>query len=120
MQVLWTESLQRRLDEDPLAPITVISVHPGGVDTFTHTWPLPRISKWIVGLTIATPEIGAYNSLFAAASKRVADGREKYKGAYLESQPTGRLTAPHQAVLDEHLRSQLWSVTEAFLISIGI
>lgn len=120
MQVLWTKSLQRLLDEDPSAPIVVISVHPGGVDTFTHTWPFPRISKWVVGLTIATPEIGAYNSLFAAASKKVSDDREKYKGAYLESQPTGKFSAPHRAALDERLRTQLWTLTEAFLISIGI
>ncbi|KAF5318873.1 hypothetical protein D9619_010947 [Psilocybe cf. subviscida] len=120
MQVLWTKSLQRHLNEDPLAPITVISVHPGGVDTFTHTWPFPRLSKWVVGLTIATTEIGAYNSLFAAASKRVAADREKYKGAYLESQPTGRIASPHKAALDEQSGTQLWSLTEAFLDGIGV
>lgn len=120
MQVLWTKSLQQRLDEDPLAPITVISVHPGGVDTFTHKWRFPRLSKWFVGLTIASPEIGAYTSLFAAASKKVAADRQRYKGAYLESQPTGRFASPHKAALDEKLRNQLWSLTEAFLDRIGV
>ena len=89
--ILWTKSLQRRLNAEVSAPITVISVHPGGVDTFTHSWPFPRFFKWFVGMTIASPEVGAYNSAFAAAGSRVAQQRQVYEGVYLESQPTGRI-----------------------------
>ncbi|KIM36678.1 hypothetical protein M413DRAFT_449022 [Hebeloma cylindrosporum] len=118
--ILWTKSLQRRLNEDISAPITVISVHPGGVDTFTHSWPFPRFFKWLVGLTIASPEVGAYNSVFAAAGSRVAEKKEAYEGAYLESQPTGRIAVPNKVTLNEQLGNNLWNITDSFLDKIGV
>jgi len=118
--ILWTKALQRRLSSDTSAPITVISVHPGGVDTFTHSWRFPRFSKWLVGLTIASPEVGAYNSVFAAAGLRVAQQKQAYEGAYLESQPTGRIAVPHKVALQEELGDNLWNITEGFLGKIGV
>jgi NAD(P)-dependent dehydrogenase (short-subunit alcohol dehydrogenase family) len=118
--ILWTKSLQRRLNVDTSAPITVISVHPGGVDTFTHSWPFPRFFKWLVGLSISSPEVGAYNSVFAAAGSRIAQQKQVYEGAYLESQPTGRIAVPNKVALQEELGDNLWKITEGFLEKIGV
>jgi len=119
MLSLWTRTLQKQLGANDLAPVTVIAVHPGGVDTFTHNWIFPRFFKWLVGLAIAQPDVGAYNSVFAAASKRVHENRSDYRGVYLESQPTGRITAPNPAVLDDTLAERLQKTTEIFLERIG-
>ena len=119
MLSLWTRSLQKQLSANELAPVTVISVHPGGVDTFTQNWVFPHFFKWMVGLVIAQPDVGAYNSVFAAASKRVHENRSMYRGAYLESQPTGRVAAPNPVVLDEALAERLQRTTEDFLERIG-
>ncbi|KAG6884789.1 hypothetical protein C0993_008279 [Termitomyces sp. T159_Od127] len=92
MVLLWSITLQKRISEANLStPITVIALHPGGVDTFTHNWPFPAFSKWLVGLVIADPMRGAYNSVFAAASKTIASNKDRYRGKYLESAPTGRI-----------------------------
>lgn len=120
MLILWTKSLQRRLNEDKSAPITAIAIHPGGVDTFSHTWPFPRLMGLLVGLAIAKPEVGAYNSVFAAAGKRVRDNKAIYQGAYLESQPTGKIAKPSQAALNEELGERLWKTTNEFLTQIGL
>lgn len=119
MLSLWTRTLQRQLD-DPSAPITVIAIHPGGVDTFSHKWVFPRFFQWLVGLAIARPEVGAYNSAFAAAGKRIRENRAAYRGAYLESQPTGKFGTPHKAVLDDDLGERLQQTTNKFLEQIGI
>lgn len=119
MLSLWTRSLQKQFGANELAPVTVISVHPGGVDTFTHNWIFPRFFKWLVSLAIAQPDVGAYNSVFAAASKRVHENRSAYGGVYLESRPTGRIAAPNPVVLDEALAERLQQTTEGFLESIG-
>ncbi|KAG6905533.1 hypothetical protein DXG01_002193 [Tephrocybe rancida] len=114
MILLWTRTLQKRVQDSP-APITVIAVHPGGVDTFTQNWPFPAFSKWLVSLAIADPVHGAYNSVFAAAAKKIADDKERYYGAYLESSPTGRLTEVNKLLQNEELGAQLWDITEKFL-----
>ncbi|GLB39252.1 putative enoyl-(Acyl carrier protein) reductase [Lyophyllum shimeji] len=121
MNLLWTKELQRRISaaESP-APITVIALHPGGVDTFSQNWPCPRLSSWLVRLAIADPERGAYTSVFAAASKRIAENKEEYNGVYLESKPTGRITKVGKLAASEELAAQLWETTEAFLASIGL
>jgi len=64
--------------------------------------------------------VGAYNSVFAAAGSRVAEQKQVYEGAYLESQPTGRIAAPHKVTLQEELGDNLWKITEGFLGKIGV
>ncbi|CAA7257331.1 unnamed protein product [Cyclocybe aegerita] len=120
MIIVWTKTLQRRLNADASAPITVTSVHPGGVDSFSHKLPFARLFKFLIGLAIAQPDVGAYNSAFAAAGKRIADDKKTYRGVYLESQPTGRVAAPNPVALNEELGEQLWKTTEAFLERIGV
>lgn len=120
MMSLWTKTLQRRLNADATAPITAISVHPGGVDTYSHNWVFPKLMGLLVRLAISTTDVGAYTSVFAAAGKKVADNRQAYQGAYLESKPTGNIAKPHKAVLDEALGDKLWETTVKFLGEIGV
>jgi len=120
MMMLWSKTLQSHLDSDPNAPITVISVHPGGVNTFTDNWPFSRFFKWLVGLAVSTPTVGAYTPVFAAAGKAVLENKEMYQGAYLESKPTGRIAQPGKAALDTDLANQLSATTESLLKQIGI
>ena len=120
MNILWSKTLQSHVNSDSSAPITVISIHPGGVDTFTHKWTFPRFSKWLVGLTIASPTVGAYTPAFAAAGKAVLENKERYRGAYLVNQPTGQITQPSKTALNSDLANQLWATTESFLAQIGI
>lgn len=119
MNILWTRTLQKRIDSAEVpTPITAISLHPGGVDTYTERWWFPQLSKWLMSSILTDPKHGAYNSAFAAAGKLVAEDREKFKGAYLDS-TTGSLASPSSTINDE-MAEQLWSTTERFLESIGL
>ncbi|KAF8804455.1 NAD(P)-binding protein [Phlegmacium glaucopus] len=120
MMILWSKTLQNHINSDPNAPITVISIHPGGVNTFTDNWPFSRFFKWLVGLAIASPTVGAYTSVFAAAGRAVLENKELYQGVYLENKPTGRIAQPSKAALDTDLANQLWTTTESLLKQIGI
>ncbi|KAF8632873.1 hypothetical protein AX17_004721 [Amanita inopinata Kibby_2008] len=121
MTLLWTRSLQKRLDGlSPPAPITVIAIHPGGVNTFPENWYFPTLSKWFMSFVLDTPERGAYTSVFAAASKQVANDREKYKGKYLEHKPTGTIVPLNKGAMNDQLGADLWKTTEDFLQSIGV
>ncbi len=87
--ILWTMSLQKQLDvSQPPIPITAISLHPGSVDTFTHKWPLAPLWKLLVAPVVTDIDRGSYTSFFAAAGKDIRDNRDKYKGVYLEDNPT--------------------------------
>ncbi|KAJ8073760.1 hypothetical protein PM082_012038 [Marasmius tenuissimus] len=121
LDIMWSKHLQRRLDAaDPAVPITVITIHPGGVDTFTDTWPLQWLTKPLVRLAIKSPERGAYTSAFAAAGKTVRDERDKYRGAYLESSPVGRIATPSSEAMSEAAGEQLYTLTQLFLSGIGL
>ncbi|RDB16046.1 hypothetical protein Hypma_003421 [Hypsizygus marmoreus] len=123
LDILWTKTLQKRLDAaSPPIPITAIAIHPGGVDTFTHRWVFPRFFGWLVGLFVADVEHGAYTSVFAAAGKGVRERREVYGGMYLESKPVGRIarTRTDGRVEDERLGREMWETTERFLEGIGV
>ncbi|CAA7263255.1 unnamed protein product [Cyclocybe aegerita] len=120
MLTIWTKTLQKKLNEETSAPITVMVVHPGAVDTFSHKLPLAFLFKFLIGFFMAPPEIGAYTPAFAAAGKRVAENRVTYQGVYLENVPTGQITEPHKAVLDEEIGETLWKTTESFLERIGV
>lgn len=98
----------------------MIAIHPGGVDTFSHTWPFPRLWRFVVGLAISDIEHGAYNSVFAAAGKKVKEDKEQYTGAYLESKPTGRIATPSAAAQDTDLADRLWDTTNKYLASLGL
>jgi len=121
LNILWTKSLQQRFDKaEPPVPITVIAIHPGGVDTFSHNWPLPWLMKPLVGLAINSPEMGSYTSVFAAASKKVREEKSKYKAAYLESHPPGHFAKPSKEAQNEKLAEDLWKLTEQYLEGLGV
>ena len=120
MNILWSKTLQSHVNSDSIAPITVISIHPGEVDTFSHNWTFPRFSKWLLGLFITSPSVGVYVPAFAAAGKAVLGNKERYQGAYLVNQPTGQITQPSKTALNSDLANQLWATTQSFLAQIGI
>ncbi|KAI6157118.1 NAD(P)-binding protein [Pisolithus tinctorius] len=146
--VLYASELNRRFSSsaDPAeSKIMAISVHPGFVDTFSQK---PEISHlhlsplvgFIVSPFAATPEHGAYNTVFAATAPVVRNEQEKYGGGYLA--PVGRLVRPdgsswswlwekevtdskgkeeieEDRELDERGR-ELWDTVEKFLKEKGI
>ncbi|KAK0445127.1 hypothetical protein EV421DRAFT_1937426 [Armillaria borealis] len=112
--ILWTKSLQKQLDvSQPPIPITTISLHPGSVDTFTHKWPLAPLWKLLVAPVVTDMDRGSYTSFFAAAGKDIRDNRDKYKGVYLEDNPT-RIANPSKVGRDDNLAQRLWTITVDF------
>ncbi|KAA1474633.1 NAD-P-binding protein [Dentipellis sp. KUC8613] len=111
MNVLFASELQRRLDVEKV-PITVMSLHPGAVATeAAFAADLPWFLKAYIATFAAKPLEGAYTSLFAATSARVAAEREKYKGKYLV--PYGEIGGPATpAAKDPVLAKTLWETTE--------
>jgi len=121
LNILWTKGLQKRFDDSEQAvPITVIAVHPGVVKTFRkEEWPLVvRLYGFVFGVKV---ERGAYNPVFAAASKQVAEEREKYKGKYMEPKPRiGTIYAPSPIANSDKNVEDLWRITEEFLQKIEL
>ncbi|OJA18609.1 hypothetical protein AZE42_01760 [Rhizopogon vesiculosus] len=118
--ILYASELQRRLTAAG-SPITVITVHPGAVNTFSHKPPLSRFKLLvmpIVYLFFVHQDKGAYTSAFAAASEEVAKQRDKYKGAYLI--PVGKVAEPTNIARDEVLAKELWDSVEKFLLEKGL
>lgn len=118
--VLYASELQRKLSTEG-SPITVISLHPGSVNTFSRKPELKWIS-WLVEILIypffVHPDVGGYTSAFAAASSDVIQQPEKYKGAYLV--PVGTIQKPSEAGSSEELAKELWTTIETFLTDRGI
>ncbi|KAF8867827.1 hypothetical protein BD779DRAFT_1794806 [Infundibulicybe gibba] len=110
--VLWTKELQRRLDSDR-SPITVMSLHPGNVNTFAQRTQYPRLASVVMKLIFMPPDVGAYTTVFAAASPLIA-GSSQYKGAYL--QPVARLGEASETANDRHLAKELWDTTEDIVV----
>ena len=118
--ILFAKQLQRRLDSDGV-PITVLAVHPGAVNTegfrkdpSNKRFIIGPIQKFVCDLFFTTPSVGAYSTLFAAASPVVKAEREKYKGAYLV--PPGKLAPVHAPQADSaQLAEELWETTEAIV-----
>ena len=114
--ILYGSELQRRLTAVG-SRITVITLHPGTVNTsFSDRPPFSNykfIIKPLLSLLFAHPDKGAYTSVFAAASEEVAKQREKYRGVYL--MPVGRVTEPTKMAQDEGLAKELWDTVETFL-----
>lgn len=64
-----------------------------------------------------TPDDGALNSCFAAASPLVRQDAEKYKGVYLG--PVGKIKKAADNALKVDLQDALWKTTEEYLESQG-
>ncbi|KAG8895966.1 hypothetical protein FRC01_012098, partial [Tulasnella sp. 417] len=85
--VFIIHELQRRMSEENV-PITCLCADPGtvassGVSNSLQSMPTPirQIAWQILKLAFRTPEYGSYSSSFATTSTKVAEDREKYKGA---------------------------------------
>jgi hypothetical protein len=118
--MLAHKSLQRRLiassetDGIPSSnTITCIAVHPGAVNTFSHRIPLRWLFEPLVNLFFVSPDVGALNSCFAAASAEVGKDKEKYQGAFLH--PVGKVKAVSKIAANESLQDELWESTEKIL-----
>ena len=111
--------MQKRFDDsEPTVPITVIAVHPGVVQTFRDDPLVVRLYGLIFGVKT---EQGAQNPVFAAASKRVAAEREKYKGSYIQPIPRiGTISIPSPVADSDQNTEDLWRVTEDFLQKIRL
>lgn len=120
MVIFWTRSLQRQFDaaESPVH-ITTMAVHPGIVNT-TWTEQMPWVIRWFVRVYFLNPKRGSYNSAFAASSKRVANNKDMYKGAYLQAHPVGKIGKLAKDVMDDERAKELWETTEKFLGSIDL
>ncbi|KAF9225117.1 NAD(P)-binding protein [Gyrodon lividus] len=118
--ILYASELQRRLDAEG-SLITVISLHPGAVNTFSRKPQLQKFS-WLVDILVypffVHPDVGGYTSVIAAASPEVAHNRDMYKGAYLV--PVGKLKKPTDTARDEGIARELWETMEGFLADKGI
>lgn len=125
--ILWSRKLQEELLPSETLPngITVISLHPGAVDTIS-----PRLSTFrglvhflfINVLGFLEPDVGAHTSLFAAASKQVKEERESYQaGVYLHDKPVpGSVVEPTKAAKDDKLKEDVIELTEKFLANLGL
>ena len=118
--ILYASELQRKLSAEGLH-ITVISLDPGAVNTFSRK-PRLRNIAWLVDALVypffVHPDVGAYTSVFAAASSDVMENSEKYKGAYLL--PVGTIRQPNATGSSEDLAKELWGAIETFLADKGI
>jgi len=98
--ILYASELHRRLSSstDPTtSSIITLSLHPGSVNTFSHRPEITRLHlSSLVSLVIyplfVSPDIGAYNSAFAAAAPVVQKEKELYGGAYIV--PVGQVVRP--------------------------
>jgi NAD(P)-dependent dehydrogenase (short-subunit alcohol dehydrogenase family) len=103
--VLFTYELARRLGD---RRITVNALHPGrvGTDIFKANLPiLGPVIKWMISRVSLTPEQGADNTIFLAASAEVEGVTGKYfvKREAVRSSPLS---------YDEELAKRLWGVSE--------
>lgn len=114
--VLFTKELQRRLLEEDHRVI-VMALHPGNVNTFSYVSPFPKITEALMRRLFLTAEVGAYTTLFAAASPEV-DLDERYKGGYLE--PIARLGRSSDQANDEELGIELWKTTESVISELNL
>jgi len=76
-------------------------------------FPLNHITGFLMSTFALTPDKGAYNSCFAAASPLVRKSVDQYKGAYL--MPVGRIVEPAANGKDVGMQDALWETTEKYL-----
>lgn len=103
--ILFTYALVRRLENNR---VTVNTLHPGHVATDiykTNFSILGPALKWFMGLFAMTPEQGADNTIYLAASPEVEGVTGKYFVEH-EAVPSSPLS------YDEDLAEQLWEVSE--------
>ncbi|KAL3293028.1 short-chain dehydrogenase/reductase family Oxidoreductase, partial [Colletotrichum asianum] len=96
--LMFAQMLQRRLEEQAL-PIVSVAVHPGEVATEGVFSVNNAMVRTIARLTFLSPEQGAANPVFAAASRDVKENPAAYKGRFLL--PVGKIGVPASVASDE-------------------
>ena len=114
--VLFAKELQRRLDKEG-ANMIVISLHPRNSNTFSYLSPFPRLSKFIMSFLFMTPDVGAYTTVFAAASP-IPEKDSRYKGAYLR--PIAQLSDATPTACSPELGAELWETTERIVAGFNL
>jgi hypothetical protein len=106
--VLFAKELQRRLDKEGVNIIS-FPLHPGNANTFSNSCPFPPLSKLVMSLLFMTPDVGAYTTLFAAASPTPQEDAH-YKGGYMR--PICRFAEASTLGCNAELAAELWETTE--------
>jgi retinol dehydrogenase-12 len=104
--ILFTYELARRLEN---TRVTVNALHPGHVATDIWKTSFPLIGpalKWIIGLIALSPEQGAENSIYLAASPEVEGVTGKY---FVKREPAQSSPISY----DENVAKKLWEVSES-------
>ncbi|KZT34504.1 NAD(P)-binding protein [Sistotremastrum suecicum HHB10207 ss-3] len=123
-QILYTRRLQNELQAASI-PITCISVHPGDIKTAStlkgtesKRWYIRIFTRLIVALFCQPAEYGGITPAFAAASKEIAENRDKFGGAYLI--PYGKISSGSEYARDDKLADELWTTTEQILMDLKL
>ncbi|OSD08182.1 NAD-P-binding protein [Trametes coccinea BRFM310] len=118
--ILFAKEFQRRVDFEGI-PITALSIDPGSVNT-EGVYKDPSLRMPIIGpifkllfpRIFLTPTVGAYPSVFAAASPVVKEEKDKYKGACIVP-PCKLAVPPCPHAENKELAEELWNTTETIL-----
>ncbi|EGN94608.1 hypothetical protein SERLA73DRAFT_126076 [Serpula lacrymans var. lacrymans S7.3] len=113
--ILYAKELQRQFTVAG-EHITVVSLHPGAVNTFAHKLYFESLVRVLIYPFFVTPDIGGWTPAFAAASNDVKEQAEKYQGAYLI--PVGKVTEPSKKANSDELARELWETIERTLADI--
>jgi hypothetical protein len=114
--VLFAKQLQRQFDHEGVN-VLAISLHPGNSNTFSYLSPFPGISEFLMRFMFMAPDVGAYTTVFAAASP-IPQMDARYKGAYLR--PIARLSEATSLACNEELAAELWETTEKIVAGFQI
>ncbi|KJA24398.1 hypothetical protein HYPSUDRAFT_527331 [Hypholoma sublateritium FD-334 SS-4] len=110
--VLFSTALHRRLT--PHTRVISLAVHPGIVATsFPRHLPLAPLFRFLCALLFKAPDVGAYNTCWAAAAPGVRAAPERYGGAYVA--PVGRVVEASRGARDEGVQDALWTLSERYL-----
>ncbi|KAF9071220.1 hypothetical protein BDP27DRAFT_1419256 [Rhodocollybia butyracea] len=113
--ILFTNELQKRLDQDR---IYCVSVHPGPVATELfrgplESWPFLAPLSRIANIFLHSPEEGALTQLYAATSLEIEEKKLKAVLLFPIAKPTAKVTLAKDK--DGKLGVQFWNLCEALV-----
>ncbi|KAJ3917227.1 hypothetical protein F5877DRAFT_45021 [Lentinula edodes] len=118
--IIWARALHKHLNSlSSITPgasrITVMSLNPGNIDTFSNRWPLPWLWRPLVRMLMTAPnvDVGVYPMVFAAAGKTIHEDREKYTGAYMSEKRD--VVDPSSNARSDKLAEELWTLLQKIM-----
>ncbi|KAJ3854179.1 hypothetical protein EV368DRAFT_37402 [Lentinula lateritia] len=118
--IIWARALHKHFNSlSSITPeasrITVMSLNPGNVDTFSNRWPLPWLWRPLVRMLMTAPnvDVGVYPMVFAAAGKTIHEDREKYTGAYISEKRD--VVDPSSDARSDKLAEELWALLQKIM-----